>query len=179
MRDLELPRNIVEHQRRQERLSIGLAASEGKGLNAETSWTTTTTTTPVDLDLGAPSPSRRDLAERGRKRSRTTNVTTTTTTTSSVYGTKGSSRKDGDGDEKKLVTWDDVLERSRGLAGDVAGVECAGCGGRRVEMASGGGGHGASGGVDTVKGETWGSKDRTIVVRWRCLECGKTWHEDD
>mmetsp|Transcript_58574 Transcript_58574/g.174398 ORF Transcript_58574/g.174398 Transcript_58574/m.174398 type:complete len:273 (-) Transcript_58574:181-999(-) len=33
---------------------------------------------------------------------------------------------------------------------------------------------------DIAKGETWGNKDRSeVVVRYRCLRCGKAWNEEE
>ena len=33
---------------------------------------------------------------------------------------------------------------------------------------------------DTAKGETWGNKDRPdVVIKYRCMRCGKSWNEEE
>jgi hypothetical protein len=52
------------------------------------------------------------------------------------------------------------------------------CGSTKVESLSMGASHRNQ---DMAKAETWGNKDRSddIVSRYRCTQCGKTWHEEE
>jgi len=73
-----------------------------------------------------------------------------------------------EGDATKS-SWEDV-ERSM-----MPTVVCT-CGSKEVQ--SDGNVTGRTG--DIAKGETWGNKDRSeVVIRYRCLRCGKAWNEEE
>ena len=74
---------------------------------------------------------------------------------------------------RKVAPIDDSSSR----AAQQHGMECS-CGSSNVELLES---HTSRRNQEMAKQETWGSKDRNdeVMVRYRCLTCGKTWNEEE